>query len=273
MYSFIISGCGRYYWIMCYEMDRKKNYRPISLIPTLSKVFERLVCFVFGGLWNAEVSYPDTQFVYRKGLGTCDALLCVAHTLQSALEMGRRLEWFSSTSVSLLTGSTIRRISSSSTLWELGALCSLFWHHLFLLGHSRGRWLSEQTGERGVRSASGKCFGAAVVPHVHHGAFLYCWKQALRLCWQLNFGSCCAIPRWESSCYSVYESWSKQGLCVEWPVGNETVCEFIYSSYSFIEWNCMRVHAKFIPVNPIDSGWNCAERVCRSCYFFGGVWC
>ena len=25
-------------------------------------------------------------FAYRKGLGTCDALFCVSHTLQSALE-------------------------------------------------------------------------------------------------------------------------------------------------------------------------------------------
>ena len=29
---------------------------------------------------------PTTEFAYRKGLGTCDALLCVSHTLQSALE-------------------------------------------------------------------------------------------------------------------------------------------------------------------------------------------
>ena len=29
---------------------------------------------------------PTTQFAYRKGLGTCDALLCMSHTLQSALE-------------------------------------------------------------------------------------------------------------------------------------------------------------------------------------------
>ena len=29
------------------------------------------------------------QFAYRKDLGTCDALLCVAHTLQNALEMGQ----------------------------------------------------------------------------------------------------------------------------------------------------------------------------------------
>ena len=29
---------------------------------------------------------PTTQFAYRKGLGTCDALLCMSHILQSALE-------------------------------------------------------------------------------------------------------------------------------------------------------------------------------------------
>ena len=29
-----------------------------------------------------------TLFAYRKGLGTCDALFCMSHTLQSALESG-----------------------------------------------------------------------------------------------------------------------------------------------------------------------------------------
>ena len=32
---------------------------------------------------------PTTQFADRKGLGTCDALLCVSHTLQSDLESGQ----------------------------------------------------------------------------------------------------------------------------------------------------------------------------------------
>ena len=32
---------------------------------------------------------PTTQFVYRKGLGTCDSLLCMSYTLQSALESGQ----------------------------------------------------------------------------------------------------------------------------------------------------------------------------------------
>ena len=29
---------------------------------------------------------PTTQFAYRTGVGTCDALFCLSHTLQSALE-------------------------------------------------------------------------------------------------------------------------------------------------------------------------------------------
>ena len=33
---------------------------------------------------------PTTQFAYRKGLGTCGALLCLSHTLQSALESGQK---------------------------------------------------------------------------------------------------------------------------------------------------------------------------------------
>ena len=32
---------------------------------------------------------PTTKFAYRKGLGTCDAFLCVSHTLQSVLESGQ----------------------------------------------------------------------------------------------------------------------------------------------------------------------------------------
>ena len=33
--------------------------------------------------------FPTTQFAYRNGLGICDALLCVSHTLQHALESGQ----------------------------------------------------------------------------------------------------------------------------------------------------------------------------------------
>ena len=46
----------------------------------LSKVFE---CTL------DNVVLPTTQFADRKGLGTCNAPLCVFHTLQSALESGQ----------------------------------------------------------------------------------------------------------------------------------------------------------------------------------------
>ena len=65
------------------------NYPPISITSVLSKVFElpvsvRLVRFmVHSGV------LPTTQFAYQKGLGTCDALFCVSHTMKSASESGQ----------------------------------------------------------------------------------------------------------------------------------------------------------------------------------------
>ena len=64
------------------------NYRPISIASVLSKVFERLVSVRLGRFMECSGVLPTTQFAYRKGLGTCDELLCVSHTLQSALESG-----------------------------------------------------------------------------------------------------------------------------------------------------------------------------------------
>ena len=61
------------------------NYRPISITSILPKVFERLVSVHLGRFMERSGVLPTTQFAYRKGIGTCDALLCVYHTLQSAL--------------------------------------------------------------------------------------------------------------------------------------------------------------------------------------------
>ena len=43
----------------------------------------------FGRFMERSGMLPTTLFGYRKGLGSCDALLCVSHTLQSALECGQ----------------------------------------------------------------------------------------------------------------------------------------------------------------------------------------
>ena len=53
------------------------------------KDFERLVSVRLGRFMEGRGVLPTTQFAYRKGLNTCDALLCVAQTLQNALEIGQ----------------------------------------------------------------------------------------------------------------------------------------------------------------------------------------
>ena len=52
-------------------------------------MFKRLASVRLGRFMELSGVLPTTQFAYWKGLGACDALLCVSHTLQSALESGQ----------------------------------------------------------------------------------------------------------------------------------------------------------------------------------------
>ena len=71
----------------------RKVHRPlllqISITSVLSKVFACLVSVRLGRFMECSYVLPTTQFAYRKGLGTCDALLCVSQALQSVLESGQ----------------------------------------------------------------------------------------------------------------------------------------------------------------------------------------
>ena len=60
------------------------DYRPISITPILSKIFERLLAKRLSVYLRPFL--PETQFGFRKGLGTADALLLLNHELQSALD-------------------------------------------------------------------------------------------------------------------------------------------------------------------------------------------
>ena len=65
-----------------------KDYRPISITPILSKVFERLLARRLSSFVEAEKVLPNTQFGFRKGLGTIDALLTFNTDVQAALNEG-----------------------------------------------------------------------------------------------------------------------------------------------------------------------------------------
>ena len=100
------------------------NYRPISITPILSKVYERLVSVRIGRFMECRCVLPTTQFAYRKGLGTCGAFLCVAHTLQSALERGQEARI-----VPIDFSATFDRVNHRGILFRLCSvevLCCLF---------------------------------------------------------------------------------------------------------------------------------------------------
>ena len=64
------------------------EYRPISITPILSKVFERLLAKRLENFVNSHDFLPSTQFGFRKGFGTCDALLTFTSDIQAALDSG-----------------------------------------------------------------------------------------------------------------------------------------------------------------------------------------
>ena len=51
-------------------------------------MFEGLVSVRFGRYMERDGLLPTAQFANRKALVTSDALLCLSHTLESALESG-----------------------------------------------------------------------------------------------------------------------------------------------------------------------------------------
>ena len=103
------------------------NYRPISITSVMSKVFERLVSVCLERFMERSGVLPTTQFAYRKDLGTCDALLCVSHTLQSSLESGQEAKIVQiDFSAAFDLWSTIWVFSKSSALWVLVVLYCLY---------------------------------------------------------------------------------------------------------------------------------------------------
>ena len=54
---------------------------PISITSVVSNMFVYLVSVRHGQVMEHSTVVTTTKFAYGKGLGTCDALLCISYTL------------------------------------------------------------------------------------------------------------------------------------------------------------------------------------------------
>ena len=63
-----------------------ENYRPLSITPILSKVYEKLVSHKLSSFCEKYVFLPVAQFAYRKALGCTDALCTISYHLQKSLD-------------------------------------------------------------------------------------------------------------------------------------------------------------------------------------------
>ena len=52
----------------------KENYRPISLLPSLSKILEKIMVHQITKYYEANKLFPENQYGYRRGLSTMDAV-------------------------------------------------------------------------------------------------------------------------------------------------------------------------------------------------------
>ena len=93
------------------------NYRPISITPILSKIFERLLASKIVLFAESKGLIPAAQFAYRKNLGCADALLSVTHLLQRALDTGQE-----GRVVQLDFSAAFDRVSHSGILFKLKSL-------------------------------------------------------------------------------------------------------------------------------------------------------
>ena len=93
------------------------NYRPISITPILSKVYERLLAKRLSEYAEKNKLFPSQQFAYRKGLGTCDAVLTISDRVQGALDSGSEARM-----VGLDFSAAFDRVNHKALIHKLGQL-------------------------------------------------------------------------------------------------------------------------------------------------------
>ena len=200
--------CGLFVWVVSLLAGartmspqlRKVNYRPITdrkpKTSVFSKVLQGLMSISLRRVAEYTCLIPATKFAYRKGLGTCDALLWVSHTWQSAWRVGGRIGSRRLISEQALIGWSISEFPISSYLCVL-QVCDVYADTVSKKSNSQRHVNGCQS--KLVNVVSGvlqrSVFGPVVVPLVHLGAVFHSGEWADRLYQWLHFDGCCAISR------------------------------------------------------------------------------
>ena len=96
-------------------------YHPITVTPVLSKDFELLLAKRLNNFAEKRNLFPILQFGFRKGLGTCDALLTITNFVQKALDSGCEVRM-----VSLEFSAAFDRVNHKALIFKLRQL-SVWW--------------------------------------------------------------------------------------------------------------------------------------------------
>ena len=94
-----------------------RDYRPISIMPVLSKAFEKIAAGKLSNFFGKKQYASSFSFSYRRGLRTCDALLTLSHILQVAFDRGMEGRL-----VQLNFSTTFDRVSHSGLLYKFRSI-------------------------------------------------------------------------------------------------------------------------------------------------------
>ena len=90
------------------------DYRPITITPVLSKIYEKLLYKRLSKYVENNNMLPNLQFGFRKGRGTCDALLTISSYLQRSLDCGLEARM-----VGLDFSAAFDRVNHSALIYKL----------------------------------------------------------------------------------------------------------------------------------------------------------
>ncbi|WP_143442516.1 reverse transcriptase domain-containing protein, partial [Klebsiella pneumoniae] len=74
------------------DTNEPANYRPVSIVPTLSKVFEYIVFQQLNDYFESKGYFAESQFGFRKNHSTIDAIDAMVQDILRAFE-SRSYAW------------------------------------------------------------------------------------------------------------------------------------------------------------------------------------